>query len=216
MLLVDEINRATPKTQSALLEAMQERNVTVDGVTYPLPKPFIMIATENPIELAGTFPLPEAQLDRFLFKLSLGYPDRISEAAIMDANRRQEAILSLTSVCDSDEILALTEWAKEVTIAEPVKMYMVDLVQATRSDASLQIGASTRAVLALMKASAVLAASQGREDVYPEDVKRVLVRPVLAHRLILTADAILGDQTVDKVIDRILGRVKPPFGIGGE
>ncbi len=215
VLLVDEVNRATPKTQSALLEAMQERAVTVDGVTHPLPRPFLMIATQNPIELAGTFPLPEAQLDRFLFKLSVGYPDRSAEAEVLRANMADEAINDLRAVVGSADVLQLIEWARGVTVSEPVMMYIIDLCQATRSDPSLLIGASTRASLALMRAARVVAAAAGREDVYPDDVRQVLA-PVFAHRLVLTPDAQLRDETVDKVIERIVGRVKPPLGVGGE
>ena len=213
VLLVDEVNRATPKTQSALLEAMQERAVTVDGVTHPLPRPFLMIATQNPIELAGTFPLPEAQLDRFLFKLSVGYPDRNAEAEVLRANMADEAISDLRPVVGSGDVLQLVEWARGVTVSEPVMMYIIDLCQATRSDPSLLIGASTRASLALMRAARVVAASAGREDVYPDDVRMVLA-PVFSHRLVLTPDAQLRDETVDKVVERIVGRVKPPLGVG--
>ena len=212
VLLVDEINRATPKTQSALLEAMQERNVSVDGVTHPLPRPFIMMATQNPIELAGTFPLPEAQLDRFLFKLSVGYPDRQSEKAVLLANRESEAIVSLRPAVSSAEVLEMIAWARGVGVSEAVLLYIIDLCQATRSDPSLLIGGSTRASLALMRASRVVAAAEGREDVYPDDVRRILT-PVLAHRLALTPDAQLRDETVDKVIERVSGRVKPPMAI---
>jgi MoxR-like ATPase len=213
VLLVDEINRATPKTQSSLLEAMQEKAVTVDGRTHKLPVPFLMLATQNPIELAGTFPIPEAQLDRFLLKLSLGYPDREAEAEMMDANRTREAIVSLGSVTNTAEIVALQEWAREnVELPEPVKMYIIDVCQATRTDPSLMIGASPRASLSLMRVSRVRAASQGRVQVYPDDVRALLV-PVLAHRLILTPDAQLRDDTVDKVVERIVGRVRVPLGI---
>ena len=215
VLLVDEVNRATPKTQSALLEAMQERMVTVDGVTHPLPRPFLMIATQNPIELAGTFPLPEAQLDRFLFKLSLGYPGRDAEKEVLRANRTDEAIVHLQAVTTQAEVIRMTEWAKDVALADEVMDYIVDLCRATREDPSLQIGASTRASLALMRASRVAAAAAGREDVYPEDV-RALLLPVWAHRLVLTPDAQLRDDTVEKVIERVIGRVKPPLGVGPE
>jgi MoxR-like ATPase len=214
VLLVDEVNRATPKTQSALLEAMQERAVTVDGVTHPLPRPFLMIATQNPIELAGTFPLPEAQLDRFLFKLSVGYPDRNAEAEVLRANMAGEAINDLHHIVTTGDVMQLIEWARGVTVSEPVMMYIIDLCQATRSDPSLLIGASTRASLALMRAARVVAASVGREDVYPDNVRLVL-GPVFAHRLVLTPDAQLRDESVDKVIERIVGRVKPPLGVGG-
>ena len=212
VLLVDEINRATPKTQSALLEAMQERNVTVDGITHPLPRPFIILATQNPIELAGTFPLPEAQLDRFLFKISVGYPDHAAESAVLQANRKGEAIERLTPICDIADVLAMQAWPQDVEVSTAVSDYIVDLVQATRNEPSLQLAASTRAALALMRASRVIAASHGREEVYPDDVKLVL-RPVLAHRISLTPDAELRDETITKVVDRLLTRVKAPMGL---
>ncbi len=213
VFLTDEVNRATPKTQSALLEAMQERNVTVDGVTHPLPKPFFVLATQNPIELAGTFPLPEAQLDRFLFKLTLGYLSREDESSVLKANRKKEAILDLTPVVGTNDILGMIDWATDVTVSDAVSLYIIDLIQATRSDGSLQVGASARASLALMRASRVLAASQGRDDVIPDDVK-ALAAPVLAHRLILTPDAQLREESVEQIVDRVTTRVKVPVGSG--
>jgi MoxR-like ATPase len=210
ILLADEVNRATPKTQSALLEAMQERRVSVDGVTHRLPRPFLLLATQNPIELAGTFPLPEAQLDRFLFKISLGYPDAAAEIDVLDSNSSALAIDSLQSVCSVDDIIALQEWPKGVQVSPQIKQYIVDICQATRTDPSLQLPASPRASLALLFASRVVAASQGREDVLPDDVQTVLP-PVLAHRLALTPDAELRDDTIEKVIERITSRVKPPL-----
>jgi MoxR-like ATPase len=213
ILLTDEINRATPKTQSALLEAMQERNVTVDGVTHHLPRPFLMLGTQNPIELAGTFPLPEAQLDRFMFKLSLGYADVEAEIEVLDANYGQEAIESLQSVCSLRDILVMQEWARGVEASNQVKRYIAELVAATRHDQSLQLPASTRASLAMMRAARVVAASNGREDVVPDDVQGV-IKPVLAHRISLTPDAELRDETIDKVIERLLNRVKPPIAVG--
>lgn len=212
VLLVDEINRATPKTQAALLEGMQERQVTVDGVTYRLPRPFLMLATQNPIELAGTFPLPEAQLDRFMIKLSLGYPDREGEQDLVRANLVREAISTLTSVIDTEEVLAMTEHALSVRVQEAISNYIIDIVQATRQDPALMMGGSPRATLALIRGSRVRAASQGRDDVYPDDVRAMLV-PVLAHRMILTPDAQLRDETVAKVVERILARVKVPLGV---
>jgi MoxR-like ATPase len=212
ILLTDEINRATPKTQSALLEAMQERNVTVDGVTHHLPRPFLMIGTQNPIELAGTFPLPEAQLDRFMFKLSLGYADVEAEIEVLDANYGREAIESLQPVCGLTDVLAMQEWARGVEASIEVKRYIAELVSATRHDASLLLPASTRASLAMMRAARVVAASQGREDVVPDDVEAIL-KPVLAHRISLTPDAELRDETIDKVVERLLHRVKPPIGV---
>ena len=213
VLLVDEINRATPKTQAALLEAMQERQVTSDGITYPLPRPFIMLATQNPIELAGTFPLPEAQLDRFMIKLSLGYPDREGEQDLVRANLVMDAITSLTSVIDTEEVMAMSAHASTIKVPEAVSNYIIDIVQATRSDPALLMGGSPRATLALIRGARVRAASQGRDDVYPDDARALLV-PVLAHRMILTPDAQLRDETVDKVVERILARVKVPLGVG--
>ncbi len=212
VFLADEINRATPKTQSALLEAMAERTVTVDGTTHKLPRPFFVLATENPIELAGTFPLPEAQLDRFLFKLSLGYASPEAEVEVLMAHRTGEAIDTIGSVVSADELVMMIDWANRVTISEQMARYIVDVCQATRSDPTLQMGASSRAALSLMRASRVVAASQGRDDVLPDDV-RLLVRPVLGHRLLLTPDAMLRDDTVDNVIDRLLTQVKAPLGL---
>ena len=212
VFLADEINRATPKTQSALLEAMAERQVTVDGRTHKLPRPFFVLATENPIELAGTFPLPEAQLDRFLFKLSLGYASPEAEVEVLMAHRTGEAIDTIGSVVSGDELITMIDWANRVTISEAMARYIVDICQATRSDPTLQMGASSRAALSLMRASRVVAASQGRDDVLPDDV-RLLVRPVLGHRLLLTPDAQLRDDTVDNVIDRLLTQVKAPLGL---
>ncbi|MDP9101849.1 MAG: MoxR family ATPase [Actinomycetota bacterium] len=212
VFLADEINRATPKTQSALLEAMAERTVTVDGTTHALPKPFFVLATENPVELAGTFPLPEAQLDRFLFKLSLGYASPEAEVEVLMAHRLGEAIDGIGPVVSTAELVAMVDWANQVEISPAVARYIVDICQVTRTDPALQMGASSRAALALMRASRVVAASQGRDDVLPDDV-RLLVRPVLGHRLLLTPDAQLREETVDAVIDRLLGKVKPPLGL---
>ena len=214
VLLVDEVNRATPKTQSALLEAMQERRVSVDNRTYELPRPFLVLATQNPIELAGTFPLPEAQLDRFLLKLSVGYAARDDEVDILEANAREEAIGTLEPVIELDTVVAMMEWAKGVSISRGILYYLVDICQATRTDTALAMGASSRASQALMRAARVLAASQGREDVLPDDVK-TLVNAVLAHLLILTPDAVLRGETVDNVIERIIARTKIPVGVDG-
>jgi len=213
VFLADEINRATPKTQSALLEAMAERTVTVDGTTHPLPRPFFVLATENPIELAGTFPLPEAQLDRFLFKLSLGYASPEAEVEVLMAHRTGEAIDTIGPVIATEQLIAMIEWANRVSLSDTMARYIVDICQATRTDPTLQMGASSRAALALMRACRVVAASQGRDDVLPDDV-RLLVRPVLGHRLLLTPDAQLRDDSVDNVIDRLLTQVKAPLGLG--
>jgi MoxR-like ATPase len=213
VLLADELNRATPKTQSSLLEAMAEKRVSFDGTTHDLPKPFFVLATMNPIELAGTFPLPEAQLDRFLFKLTLGYADREAEAEVLKANSAGEAINSLEAVLPIEDFVGMIDWAKEVNVSEEILYYVIDIVQATRTDPALAMGASSRASQSLMRAARVMAASQGRDDVLPDDVK-VLIKAVLGHRLVLTADAQLRDETIDGVIDRIIHRVKVPLGLG--
>jgi MoxR-like ATPase len=213
VFLADELNRATPKTQSSLLEAMAEKRVSFDGTTHDLPKPFFVLATMNPIELAGTFPLPEAQLDRFLFKLSMGYADREAEVDILRANSKVQAIDELTPVLGIEDFVDMIEWGKSVSVSEEIHYYVVDLVQATRTDPALAMGGSSRASQALMRAARVMAASQGRDDVLPDDVK-ALVNPVLGHRLVLTPDAQLRDETINGVIDRIVHRVKVPLGVG--
>jgi MoxR-like ATPase len=212
VLLVDEINRATPKTQSALLEAMAERNVSIDGVPRPLPKPFLVLATQNPVEQAGTFPLPEAQLDRFLFRLKMGYASADGERLIIRGNRHGLEVEQLEPVTTTAEILEMQHTAAEVELPDAVETYIVDIVQATRDDNSLNLGASARASISLAKAARVMAAADGRAQVYPEDVK-VLLRAVLGHRLMLTPDATLRGETVDDVLDRIVNRVKTPLGV---
>jgi MoxR-like ATPase len=212
VLLVDEINRATPKTQSALLEAMAEKNVTVDGVTHALPKPFMVLATQNPVELAGTFPLPEAQLDRFLFKLTMGYPDLEAERQVILGNAKNLEVEGLTPVVGTKDILDMIDFASEVEVTEPVQTYILEITQATRKDPALLLGAGPRASIALLKASKVAAAADGRARVYPEDVK-ALLRPVLGHRMMLTPDAVLRGEAVDDVLDRVVGQIKPPLGV---
>ncbi|MEN3271533.1 MAG: MoxR-like ATPase [Actinomycetota bacterium] len=209
ILLADEINRATPKTQSALLEAMAERRVTADGTTYDLPRPFFVLATQNPIEQAGTFPLPEAQLDRFLFKLSMGYMNRSSEYEVMFDNSVRLSIEDISAVVDAETITAMINYSSTVDVAEEVGYYIVDLVQATREDPSIAAGGSPRATIALLRAARALAASDGREHVYPDDVRAVL-RPVLAHRVLLNPDAMLRGDNIDAVLERVTGSVKPP------
>jgi MoxR-like ATPase len=212
VLLVDEINRATPKTQSALLEAMAEKNVTVDGVTHPLPKPFMVLATQNPVELAGTFPLPEAQLDRFLFKLTMGYPDLEAERLVILGNAKNLEVEQLEPVVGTKEMLDMIDFAGDVEITEPVQTYILEITQATRKDPALLLGAGPRASIALLKASKVAAAADGRARVYPEDVK-ALLRPVLAHRMMMTPDAVLRGEAIDDVLDRVVGQIKPPLGV---
>ena len=210
VLLVDEINRSTPKTQSALLEAMAERNVTAEGVTHALPAPFICLATQNPIENAGTFPLPEAQLDRFLFKLSIGYPDLEAERLVARGNALTLEVENIEGVCSAAEIIEMQRMASEVTISTAVETYILEIVQSTRQDKALLMAASPRATIALFKASRALAASDGRNNVYPEDVKALLT-PVLAHRTLLSPEALLRGDSVADVLERTVGRIKPPM-----
>jgi MoxR-like ATPase len=214
VLLVDEINRATPKTQSALLECMAERTVTVDGVSNALPKPFLVLATQNPVEQAGTFPLPEAQLDRFLLKLRMDYPDEEAEKKVIMGNIGGLQVSRIEPVSDVGEIVALQALATKVTIPDAVQTYIVQIVKATRDDPSLLLGASPRASISLARAAQVLAAADGRGTTYPEDV-RSLLRPVLAHRIMLTPDAVLRGESVDDVLDRVTNRVKAPLGVEG-
>jgi MoxR-like ATPase len=215
VFLADELNRATPKTQSSMLEAMAERRVTFDGTTHDLPAPFFVLATMNPIELAGTFPLPEAQLDRFLFKLSLGYAERDAEVDVLTAHLEHDAIADIGPVIDLAEVVEMSRWAAKVTVSREILYYVTDLVQATRTEPALQMGASSRASIALMRAARVMAASQGRDDVIPDDVKH-LVHPVLAHRLLLSPEAELRGETVNEVVDRLVHRVKVPSGARAE
>ncbi|HEX7165723.1 MAG TPA: MoxR family ATPase [Acidimicrobiales bacterium] len=210
ILLADEINRATPKTQSALLEAMAERRVSADGTSYEVPRPFFVIATQNPVEQAGTFPLPEAQLDRFLFRLSMGYLSREHELEVMFNNAVTMSIDDLGSVVDPETVTAMIAYAGTVKVAPEVGLYIVDLVHATRADAAVAVGGSPRASISLLKAARALAASDGREDVYPDDVRAVLV-PVLNHRLILQPEAMLRGETAEGVLERIAGTVKTPM-----
>lgn len=214
ILLADEINRATPKTQSALLEAMGERKVSADGITYALPRPFFVLATQNPIEQAGTFPLPEAQLDRFLFKLTLGYMQREHEFEVMFDNAVQLSIEGLGAVTDTNTVSQMLAYGATVNIAPEVAYYIVDLVHASREDSAAALGGSPRASIALLRASRVLAASDGREDVYPDDVRAVL-QPIMSHRIILNPDAILRGETIENVLERLVTRVKPPT-MGGK
>ncbi|MDQ3947183.1 MAG: MoxR family ATPase, partial [Actinomycetota bacterium] len=210
VLLSDEINRATPKTQSALLEAMAERRVSIDSAVYDLPRPFLVLATQNPIELAGTFPLPEAQLDRFLFKLTMGYMGREGEFEVMFDNSVQLSIEDLGAVIDTDVVRAMIDYASKIEVSPEVGYYIVDLVHASRKDPSVAMGGSPRASIALLRASRCLAASDGRDHVYPDDVRAVL-RPVMAHRVILNPDAMLRGDTIDAVLERITSSVKPPL-----
>ena len=183
ILLADEINRATPRTQSALLECMEERQITVDSVTRRLAEPFFVIATQNPVESSGAFPLPEAQLDRFLFRLNLGYPDTMGEMAILERFINNSPLEELGSVATGEEIMAAQAACRKVEVSEPVRRYMVTLTEATRNAADVSLGVSPRGLLWLMRACQAYAAVQGRDYVLPDDVKKLAV-PVFAHRII--------------------------------
>jgi len=210
VLLADEINRATPRTQSALLEAMGERQVTVDGVTYPLPRPFIVLATQNPIEYEGTFPLPEAQLDRFLLRLSLGYPDADEERRILRRLQREHPIESLGQVVEGERLPDLARRVWEVHVDETVEAYVVRLVQATREHPDLALGASPRGSLALFKTAQALAALRGRDYVLPDDVKR-MAPLTLTHRLLLKPESSLRGRTAGQVVREVLESVPLPL-----
>jgi len=209
VLLADEINRTIPRTQSSLLESMEERQVTVDGATYPLPRPFFVMATQNPIELEGTFPLPEAQLDRFLLRVRLGYPAQAEEIAILARFQEQDPLRALEPVASPEEVAALQEVRKKITVSAPVREYITSLVRATRTSPALRLGASPRGSLALMRAGQALAGLRGRDFVLPDDVK-FLAAPVLAHRLILKPEARLRGRTEPAVVKEILETVPVP------
>ncbi len=213
VLLADEINRASPKTQSALLEAMEEGQVTADGHTYPLGPPFMVVATQNPIELEGTYPLPEAQLDRFLMRISIGYPDRDSEVEILEADRDHATAANLQPVVTTAELLALTQALPRIHVAPPLREYIVALVDGTRRHPALALGASPRGALGLQRAARAWAASTGRDFVLPDDVKR-LAGPVLAHRLVPTADAEMRGLDGDAVIAELLASMPVPGATG--
>ncbi len=211
VLLVDEINRATPRTQSALLEAMQEQQVTVDGVTYPLPRPFLVLATQNPIEYEGTFPLPEAQLDRFLMRLSMGYPTPIDEKILLAHLQREHPIVHLKPVVDAPRLIGLQRSVWEIFVEESLQDYIIKLVTATRNHPDLTLGASPRASLALFKAAQALAAIHGRDHVIPDDIQQ-LVPAILTHRLLVAPEAELRGRTAQSVLNDILDRT--PLEIG--
>jgi MoxR-like ATPase len=211
IVLVDEINRATPKTQAALLEAMEERQVTVDGKTYPLPKPFMVLATQNPIEYEGTFPLPEAQLDRFLLRVRLGYPNTADEIEILDRQQLQHPIDILKHVIEENELLGVMEEIKKIFVSISIKRYLVDLINRTRQNNDLYLGASPRGSLALYRTSQVTAAMAGRDYVLPDDIKKLAV-PVLAHRVIVGMEARLKELSSEKIIKEILESTPVPGG----
>jgi MoxR-like ATPase len=211
VVLADEINRATPRTQAALLEAMEERQLTVEGVTTALPRPFLVVATQNPVELEGTFPLPEAQLDRFLVRLKLGYPDEADEDEILRRFETSNPLDTLEPVIDGDELVRLAIALKNLHVDPAVRRYAVQLVQATRQDAAFELGASPRGSLALFRTARALAAMNGRDYVLPDDVK-TMAPYVLPHRLILSTQARLRGRNADELLGDLLQRVPVPIG----
>ncbi len=209
VVLADEINRAPPKTQAALLEAMEERQITVDGVTYALPHPFLVLATQNPIEYEGTFPLPEAQVDRFMMRVHLGYPDKDVEIRILDTQQDHHPIEDVTQVVSREELLEAQEMARKVYVDDLVKEYIVDIVTATRSHSDVYLGASPRGSLFLYKGARALAALSGRDYVLPDDVK-ALAAPILAHRIIISPDARIRNIRQEDIIQEILNSTPVP------
>ena len=209
IVLADEINRATPRTQSALLEAMQERQVTVDGVTHALPRPFLVMATQNPVELEGTFPLPEAQIDRFLLRILIGYPTEQEESQILERFRLEDPLPELKSVISPDEIMRLIDARKQIRIEASVRDYIVRVARSTRKHEEIQLGASPRATLALYQASQAYAAIQGREYVLPDDVKH-LAPHILTHRLMISPQAQLRGRQPSELVADIVGSVPVP------
>lgn len=211
IVIADELNRATPRTQSALLECMGERQVTVDGVTYPLEAPFFVVATQNPLESQGTFPLPEAQIDRFLMRLSLGYPDREYERAMLDGHGAVSPLASLRAVCTRAEIIEAAAAVRQVTVSDKVKGYILDLVAESRTNARVRLGVSPRGALALMNAAQAYAAIAGRDFVLPDDVRAVAV-PVMAHRIVSRSqNAIRLTDTGESIVELILDTVPAPI-----
>jgi len=209
IVIGDEINRASPKTQSALLESMQEAQVTVDGRTYPLPRPFLVVATQNPVEMEGTYPLPEAQRDRFMARLTVGYPSAGAELAMLDLQETSDPLADLSAVTDAAQISRLIGTTRHLHASPAVKQYVVDLVAATRQDPALRLGASPRAAIQLLRAAKGLAAVTGRDHVLPDDVQQ-LAEPVLAHRVILSAESRLSGRTGQDVVADLVARTGVP------
>ncbi len=211
IILADEINRATPKTQSALLEAMEERQISVDGVTYPLPRPFMVLGTQNPIEYEGTFPLPEAQLDRFLMRVKMGYPSLVDEVRILELQQLKHPILDLQPVVKVDELREVQEAVKTVYVAPAVKRYIVELTRATRENADIYLGSSPRGSLGLFRAGQARAAIRGRDFVLPDDIK-YLSSFVLPHRMVVQPAARLRSLSAEVVIEEVVANLPVPGG----
>lgn len=211
IVLADEVNRATPKTQAALLEAMEERQVTVDGVTHPIPRPFMVLATQNPIEYEGTFPLPEAQLDRFLLRVRMGYPNPNEEMKVLSEQQLRHPIESLESVVSVEELLNAVEGIRQIYVAPAIQRYIIDLVGRTRQSGDVYLGASPRGSLALFRAGQARAALQGRDHVLPDDIKALAV-PVLGHRVIVSPAARLRELSADRIVQEIVYTAPVPGG----
>ena len=215
IVIGDEINRASPKTQSALLESMEERQVTVDGSSYPLASPFIVVATQNPIEMEGTYALPEAQRDRFMARISMGYPDSTAEIAMLRSRETRSPLEDVVPVISSQKLTAMIVTARNVFVSQAVEQYVVRIAQATRTDAELRLGASPRATLQLVRAAKVRAALDGREFVLPDDINAI-VAPVLAHRLIAAnRSGGVARASIAEIITRIVAHTPVPLGAGG-
>lgn len=211
ILLADEINRTTSRTQSALLECMGEHQATIDGITYTLDDPFFVIATQNPIESQGTFPLPEAQMDRFFMKLSLGYPEHSAEKNVLTQYNSASPLETLAPVCDRNDVQKAADAVKNITVSEPIKDYIINIAEATRESDRLRLGVSPRATLALMKASQAYAAIMGRDFVIPDDVKKVSI-PILSHRIITRSqNTIHLTETNEQIIEYIIDTVRAPI-----
>jgi MoxR-like ATPase len=215
IVLADEVNRATPKTQSALLEAMEEAQVTVDGVSYRLPEPFMVMATQNPIEYEGTFPLPEAQLDRFMMSIKLGYPKAVDEMNILDSHQLHHPLEDLEQIMKAEELVLIQRQVRKIHVDPSIREYIVSVANATRNHANIYLGVSPRGSLSLFRAAQALAAMRGRGYVIPDDVK-LLVKPTLAHRIIVTPAARVRSITSTAVLDEILQNVAVPNAwVGG-
>ncbi|TME05457.1 MAG: MoxR family ATPase [Chloroflexi bacterium] len=215
IVLADEINRATPKTQSALLEAMEESQITVDGVSYRLPEPFMVMATQNPIEYEGTFPLPEAQLDRFMMNISIGYPKALDEMNILDSHQHHHPLEDLTQIMTAEELVLIQQQVRNIHVDPTVREYIVSIANATRNHANIYLGSSPRGSLSLFRASQALAAMHGRSYVIPDDVK-LLAKPTLAHRIIVTPAARVRSVTSTAILEEILQIVPVPGAwVGG-
>ena len=209
ILLADEINRTSPKTQASLLEAMAEGSVTIDGIRHNLPNPFMVIATQNPIEFLGTYPLPEAQMDRFMMRLSIGYPDAASEIRMAKNHAEGKTTDSIQNVCTTEDILAMKKQVQSVHVSDAVFGYIREIVQATRTEEKFELGASPRATIGITSAAKAHAFLQGRNYVKPDDVKAVAI-PVLHHRIVLTSEARLHKEDIDRILDQLMFRVRVP------